>query len=58
VRKWAGLTAQQDPQRLQIAGVLFEGMTVPPEDASCAVFNPDVGQTAYLFPQGGGRVRA
>jgi 2-polyprenyl-6-methoxyphenol hydroxylase-like FAD-dependent oxidoreductase len=58
VRKWAGFTAQQDPQRLQIAGVLFAGMTAPPEDASYAVFNPSLGQTAYLFPQGGGRVRA
>jgi len=58
VRKWAGFTVQQDPPRLQIAGVLFEEMTVPPEDAGYAVFNPSLGQTAYLFPQGGGRVRA
>ena len=58
VRKWVGFTVKQDPQRLQIAGVLFEEMPVPPEDASHAVFNPSLGQTAYLFPQGGGRVRA
>ncbi len=58
VRKWAGFTVKQDPQRLQIAGVLFEEMPVPLEDASHAVFNPSLGQTAYLFPQGGGRVRA
>jgi menaquinone-9 beta-reductase len=58
VRKWANFAVQQDPQRLQIAGVLFEEMTAPPEDASQIVFNPSLGQTAYLFPQGGGRVRA
>jgi 2-polyprenyl-6-methoxyphenol hydroxylase-like FAD-dependent oxidoreductase len=37
--------------------VLFENMPVP-EDTSYIVFNPGIGQTVPLFPQGGGRVRA
>jgi menaquinone-9 beta-reductase len=57
-RKWAGFAVRQDPQRLQIAGVLFAEMFAPPENASYVVFNLSLGQVALLFPQGGGRVRA
>jgi menaquinone-9 beta-reductase len=58
MRKWGGFTVHQDPERLLIAGLLFEEMTKPPEDANTIVLNPTIGQTAYLFPQGHGRVRA
>jgi len=58
VRKWAGFTVHHDPPRLLIAGVLFDEMPAVPQDASCVVLNPDLGQAVPLFPQGGGRVRA
>ena len=58
VRKWGGFAVHQDPKRLLISGRLFEEMPMPPEDANSIVLNPNIGQTAYLFPQGQGRVRA
>jgi 2-polyprenyl-6-methoxyphenol hydroxylase-like FAD-dependent oxidoreductase len=58
VRKWAGFTSHQDPERLMISGVLFEDMPVPHEDTSYYVISPNIGQGVPLFPQGGGRVRA
>ena len=57
VRKWGGFTVHRDPPRLLIAGVLFEGMAAA-EDTAYMIFNPGIGQTVPLFPQGGGRVRA
>lgn len=58
VRRWAGFASREDPPRLRIAGLLFEGMTALPEDATQMVINPDLGQSAILIPQGRGRVRA
>jgi 2-polyprenyl-6-methoxyphenol hydroxylase-like FAD-dependent oxidoreductase len=57
VRKWGGFTVRRDPPRLLIAGVLFEDMAAA-EDTAYMIFNPGIGQTVPLFPQGGGRVRA
>lgn len=58
VRRWAGLVRQEDPPRLRIAGVLLDGMTAVPADASRMAIQPERGQSAILLPQGGGRVRA
>ena len=40
-----------------IAGLLIDNMAVP-EDTGQIYLNPNASQGAYLFPQGGGRVRA
>ena len=56
-RKWGRFTARRDPERLMIAGLLFDDMPVP-EDTSYILFNPSLGQAVPLFPQGNGRVRA
>lgn len=57
VRKWGGFAEQQDPQRLQIAGILVEGSSVPEEGA--AIFLDPMGNgITLLFPQGNRRVRA
>jgi 2-polyprenyl-6-methoxyphenol hydroxylase-like FAD-dependent oxidoreductase len=58
VRKWAGLAAQHDPERLVISGVLFEEMPGPREGMFYLIVNPDLGQGAPMAPQGSGRVRA
>lgn len=58
VRKWAGFPAHQDPERLVISGVLFEGVYTPREDTFYFIISPTLGQGALLNPQGGGRVRA
>lgn len=58
VRKWAGFDVHHDPDRLLLAGVLFEQMALPPEDAGYWLLNPSLGQAVPLFPQGQGRVRA
>jgi 2-polyprenyl-6-methoxyphenol hydroxylase-like FAD-dependent oxidoreductase len=57
VRSWAGFRVHQDPEHLLIGGVLLEHMAVP-EDTIPFVIHPGLGQLAYLFPEGGGRVRA
>lgn len=57
VRRWAGFETRRDPDRLLFCGVLLDGMSVC-DDASHMVVNPMLGRIAYLFPQGGGRVRA
>ena len=57
LRKWAGFDVQRDPDRLFIAGVIFEEMPVA-EDSAWLVNNLTTGQRALLFPQGEGRVRA
>ena len=48
---------KQDEPYLRMAGVLIENMQVP-EDRGFIYMNPAIGQSAFLFPQGGGRVRA
>ncbi|HEY6421289.1 MAG TPA: NAD(P)/FAD-dependent oxidoreductase [Candidatus Binataceae bacterium] len=57
VRKWCGFETRREPDRYYIAGLWFENMAAP-HDVSVGVYNPILGQVAYLFPQGGGRVRA
>jgi menaquinone-9 beta-reductase len=56
-RKWCGFETMREPDRYYIAGLLFEEMRAP-EDAGVGVYDPTLGQVGYLFPQGGGRVRA
>jgi 2-polyprenyl-6-methoxyphenol hydroxylase-like FAD-dependent oxidoreductase len=58
LRHWAGFALQEDPPRLRIAGVLFEGMTNLPQHTTQMVINPELGQSSILIPQGRGRVRA
>ena len=43
VRKWAGFAARRDPERLLVAGMLFEDMSVS-QDTACIIFNPRLGQ--------------
>ncbi len=57
LRKWAGFDVQRDPDRLFIAGVIFEEMPVA-EDTAWLVNSFATGQRTLLFPQGGGRVRS
>ncbi len=56
-RKWGRFTVRRDPERLLIAGLLFDDMPVP-EDTSYTQHNPAIGRRVLLFPQGNGRVRA
>jgi 2-polyprenyl-6-methoxyphenol hydroxylase-like FAD-dependent oxidoreductase len=48
---------KQDPPFLIISGVLLENMPIA-EDTGFIYLNPVLSQASYLFPQGGGRVRA
>jgi 2-polyprenyl-6-methoxyphenol hydroxylase-like FAD-dependent oxidoreductase len=54
-RRLGGFRSEQDPARLLFAGVLLDGVPSP-EDTFYHVGAP--GLVAYIFPQGGGRVRA
>jgi menaquinone-9 beta-reductase len=54
-RRLGGFRSEQDPPRLFFAGVLLDGVPAP-EDTFYHVGAP--GLVAYIFPQGGGRVRA
>jgi menaquinone-9 beta-reductase len=56
-RAWAGLESIRETRGMFLAGVLFEGVTVP-EDTSAMLVNPTIGQIAYFFPQHRKRVRA
>ena len=56
-RKWVGFASVDDPDRLEISGLLFENMGIP-EDAGNIAYNPISLQIALQFPQGGGRVRS
>jgi 2-polyprenyl-6-methoxyphenol hydroxylase-like FAD-dependent oxidoreductase len=56
-RKWAGFSVERDPPTLMMSGILFEGMRVP-DDTAYILTNPALCQGAFLFPQGGGRVRS
>jgi 2-polyprenyl-6-methoxyphenol hydroxylase-like FAD-dependent oxidoreductase len=58
VRKWAGFSLQHDPEQMLIAGVLFENMPIPPDDANHIMLDLARGHLAPLFPQGQGKVRA
>jgi 2-polyprenyl-6-methoxyphenol hydroxylase-like FAD-dependent oxidoreductase len=57
VRKWGGFETKEDPERLEICGLLFEQMAIP-EDAAYVAYNPITLQMALQFPQGNGRVRS
>jgi menaquinone-9 beta-reductase len=57
VRKSLGFETVREPDRYYIAGLWFDEMPAP-EDAGVGVYNPMLGQVGYLFPQGGGKVRA
>jgi 2-polyprenyl-6-methoxyphenol hydroxylase-like FAD-dependent oxidoreductase len=54
-RRLGGFRSEQDPARLLFAGVLLDDVPSP-EDTFYHVGAP--GLVAYIFPQGGGRVRA
>lgn len=56
-RKWGGFAVRRDPERLLVAGLLFDDMPAS-EDTSHTQFNSALGQRVLLFPQGNGRVRA
>ncbi len=56
-RNWGGFAAKQDPPRLQIGGVLMEGVDLP-DDTLRLHLQPNEGRAGILFPQGGDRVRA
>jgi len=56
-RTWGGFAPRRGRQRLFGAGVMFEEMQIP-DDTGVIIFNPPLQQEAFLFPQGGGRVRA
>ena len=57
-RRWRPFEVKQDPPFLVISGVLLDNMRAVPEDTGLIYMNPMLSQGAYLFPQGGGRVRA
>jgi menaquinone-9 beta-reductase len=56
-RTWGGFSPQRGRQRLFGAGVMFEKMCIA-DDTGVFLINPALRQIAYLFPEGGGRVRA
>ncbi|MEE2777136.1 MAG: NAD(P)/FAD-dependent oxidoreductase [Acidobacteriota bacterium] len=56
-RRWGGFEVKRDAERRQFAGVLLDGVTAP-DDAMHTWFGLGQGLIGYLFPQGGGRVRA
>lgn len=55
-RRWGAFTESQDPPFLVIAGVLLDDVRLA-EDTGQIHMHPGYSQGAYLFPQGGGRVR-
>lgn len=58
VRKWCGFKAEEEKTGNILAGVLLDNAHhVTPETAH-AVFNPFMGQVAFIFPQGDGKARA
>jgi len=56
--KWTGLPVQRDTIGLMVAGVLLEGLKGPQTDTNYWIINPQLGQSAFLAPQRGERVRA
>lgn len=57
VRRMGGFRVVSDPRSRCFAGVLLEGVKAP-EDSMQSRFAPSQGAMSWLFPQGGGRVRA
>jgi menaquinone-9 beta-reductase len=56
-RAWGEFPVCRDEERLQIAGVLLDGMGIPDDTANLTMNVSDGGMT-LLFPQGKGRVRS
>jgi 2-polyprenyl-6-methoxyphenol hydroxylase-like FAD-dependent oxidoreductase len=56
VCKTAGFHLARDPDRLLVAGVLLENVSVP-EDTAKIVIDSRAGRCATIFPQGKGRAR-
>ncbi len=57
VRKWGGFESREEQPGNTLSGVLLDNVDIPPECAD-AVFNPFIGQIAFIFPQGEGKARA
>ena len=57
VRKWAALEPKRAEQRRFFGGILIDRMSAP-EDAMHSRFSASEGLMSWVFPQGGGRVRA
>ncbi len=57
VRKWCAFEEKRARPRRYFGGVLFDELPAPPE-VLAARFSPARGLVSWVFPQGGGRVRA
>jgi 2-polyprenyl-6-methoxyphenol hydroxylase-like FAD-dependent oxidoreductase len=57
VRKWGGFESTEEDKGNMLAGVLLENVNCE-NGLSNAIFNPFLGQIAFLFMQDGGRGRA
>jgi 2-polyprenyl-6-methoxyphenol hydroxylase-like FAD-dependent oxidoreductase len=57
VRKWGGFEAIEEKKGNQLAGVLLDNFPGS-ADTALAVFNPFLGNIAFVFPQGQGKARA
>ena len=57
LRGWAGFRVERDPEKLALAGLLFDGYAGPEESGSL-FWNFAEGEQALIFPQGRGRLRA
>jgi len=56
-RGWGGFAVQRDPEKLALAGLLFDGYKGP-DDTSSLFWNFTAGEQALFFPQGDRRLRA
>ena len=56
VRKWSGFEIEQEPDRMQLSGLLMDGVGMP-EDTLFVVLDIEGGTGSIFFPQGDGRVR-
>jgi 2-polyprenyl-6-methoxyphenol hydroxylase-like FAD-dependent oxidoreductase len=56
VRKWAGFASEYEPDRMQLSGLLVDGMDIP-EDTQYVFLDIEGGTGSIFFPQGDGRVR-
>jgi 2-polyprenyl-6-methoxyphenol hydroxylase-like FAD-dependent oxidoreductase len=55
MRSWAGFALHQDPHRLFVGGVLFDGLSSP---VDAVALMQGISRTAIFYPQRAGRVRA
>ncbi len=56
VRKWAGFDTKQEPDALQIGGIMMDDCALP-NDTAHLFFNPASGIGSPIFPQNGKRAR-